>query len=51
MATSKTATPVSIIENNKNVITATTPIELVVVGEHLEFDPHKINAGVIVKPV
>jgi hypothetical protein len=47
MAQGKTATPVSIKENNKVVVTPAAPVELVVVGDHLEFG-NDVNKGVVV---
>ena len=51
MAQSKKATPVAVKQNNNVLITPPTPVELNVVGDHLEYDPKGVNAGVIVKPV
>ena len=47
MAQGKSATPVSIKENNKVVVTAAPAVELVVVGDHLEFG-NDVNKGVVV---
>jgi hypothetical protein len=41
------ATPVSIKENNKTIAN-TTVYDLVVVGDHLEFDKSETEKGVIV---
>ena len=48
---SKKDTPVTVKQNNNVLISPTVPVELNVVGDHLEFDPKGVNAGVIVKPV
>ena len=45
MAKGKTATPVSIKENNKVIVTPAAPVELVVVGDHLAFG-NEVNPGV-----
>ena len=44
----KRATPVTIKENNKVLITTPPAVNLVVVGDHLEFDQNGINKGVVV---
>ena len=47
MAQTKKALPTTIKENNKTLITTPPQVELVVVGDHLEFD-NSINPGVFV---
>ena len=47
MAIGKTATPVTIKENNKVAVTPTAPVELIVVGDHLTFS-NEIDKGVVV---
>lgn len=46
MAKGKTATPTTIKENNKVIITTPPAVELVVVGDHLEFDKSATERGV-----
>jgi hypothetical protein len=47
MAKGKNATPVTIKENNKVVVTSPPPVELVVVGDHLAFG-NEVDPGVVV---